>query len=66
LPLLGTVLLAVLVGTLLPFSPFASALGFVPLPGTFFLFLCGATLTYLLLVEAGKRRLTRGLLESAA
>jgi hypothetical protein len=29
----------------------------VPLPGTYFLFLAGTTLTYLLLVELVKRRL---------
>jgi Mg2+-importing ATPase len=32
-------------------------LGFVPLPGAYFLFLAGATLTYLVLVELVKRRL---------
>jgi Mg2+-importing ATPase len=47
----------VLVGTLLPFSPLAGPLGFVPLPAAFFLFLGVATVTYLFLVEIAKRRL---------
>jgi Mg2+-importing ATPase len=61
-PLFCTVVASVLVGLVLPLTPLAGRLGFVPLPWTFFLFLTGATLTYLVLVELGKRRLTRGLL----
>jgi Mg2+-importing ATPase len=57
-----TTLLVVLLGLSLPFTPVAGVLGFVPLPGTYFLFLAGATLTYLLLVEVVKRRLMRRLL----
>jgi Mg2+-importing ATPase len=52
-----TTVLIVLVGMALPFSPLAGPLGFVPLPPGFFLFLGGATATYLLLVELVKRRL---------
>jgi hypothetical protein len=52
----------VLIGLSLPFTPLARVLGFVPLPETYFLFLAGATLTYLGLVEAVKRRLLRRLL----
>ena len=52
-----TSLAVVVIGALLPFSPLATALGFVPLPATFYLFLLGATLTYLMLVEVVKRRL---------
>lgn len=55
--LIATVLIAVLIGMLLPFSPLASLLGFVPLPPLYFLFLISATITYLLLVELIKRRL---------
>ena len=57
LPFATTTLLIVLIGTILPFSPVAEMLGFVPLPLTYFLFLAGATLTYLALVELVKRRL---------
>jgi Mg2+-importing ATPase len=45
----------VAVGVLLPVSPLAGLLGFTRLPLPFFLFLVVSTLTYLLLVEAGKR-----------
>lgn len=45
------------VGIILPFTPLANALGFTPLPGLYFLFLAGMTITYLLLVELVKRRL---------
>ena len=52
-----TTVLIVLIGLVLPFTPLAPILGFVSLPGTYFLFLAGATLTYLVLVELVKRRL---------
>jgi Mg2+-importing ATPase len=54
--LAGTTLAVVVVGALLPFTPFAEMLGFVPLPTGFFLFVAAATLTYLVLVEVVKRR----------
>jgi Mg2+-importing ATPase len=38
-------------------------MGFVALPATYFLFLTGFTLTYLLLVEIVKRRLMRQTVE---
>jgi P-type Mg2+ transporter len=57
-----TTVLVVLIGMILPFTPLASTLGFVPLPGAYFVFLGGATMTYLLLVEVVKRRLMRKLL----
>lgn len=61
-PLMITVLAVVLVGVALPFiSPLAGPLGFTPLPVGYFLFLLGATSTYLLLVEVVKRRLMRRL-----
>lgn len=54
-PLAVTTCLIVAVGVVLPFTPLAAGLGFVPLPGLYFLFLAGNTLTYLLLVEIAKR-----------
>ena len=60
-PLALTVCAIVLIGMALPFTPLAPLLGFVPLPAAFFVFLAGATLTYLVLVEAAKRRLLRRL-----
>ncbi|HAT46549.1 MAG TPA: hypothetical protein DEV72_19865, partial [Ktedonobacter sp.] len=59
LPLTITALLAVGVGLLLPFTPLGNTVGFTPLPGLYFLFLMGMTVTYLLLVELVKRRLMR-------
>ncbi|PYM13456.1 MAG: magnesium-translocating P-type ATPase, partial [Candidatus Rokuibacteriota bacterium] len=56
-PLAVTTVLIVLVGLALPFSPLAGALGFVPLPFEYFVFLAGVTVTYLGLVELVKRRL---------
>ena len=52
-----TALGMVAIGALLPYSPLAGVLGFVPLPGLYFVFLTAATLTYLALVELVKRRL---------
>ena len=57
-----TTVLVVLLGLILPFTPLASTLGFVPLPGAYFVFLGGATMTYLILVELVKRRLMGKLL----
>ncbi|TAM92869.1 MAG: HAD family hydrolase, partial [Rhodanobacteraceae bacterium] len=54
--LIVTVLAVVAIGTALPFTPLGADLGLIPLPPVFFAFLAGATLTYLLLVEAVKRR----------
>jgi Mg2+-importing ATPase len=65
-PLLASVLSVVIAGVLLPFTPLGAYFGFVPLPWTYFVFLFTATMTYLLLVELGKRRLTRGLFAEAA
>jgi Mg2+-importing ATPase len=59
-PLIATCLLVVAIGIWLPFSPMARILGFTPLPAGYFWFLAVATGTYLLLVEAAKRRLLRG------
>lgn len=55
-----TTLLIVLLGATLPFLPsLAKLLGFTPLPPLFFVFLIGATGTYLALVEIVKRHLMR-------
>jgi P-type Mg2+ transporter len=62
LPLAVTTVLVVLIGVILPFTPLAATLGFVPLPGAYFVFLVAVTVTYLVLVECVKRRLMRRLL----
>jgi P-type Mg2+ transporter len=59
--LAATACAVVLVGLLLPFTGLARPLGFTPLPWHYFVFLAVATLTYLMLVEVGKRLLMRGL-----
>jgi len=56
-PLTITTILIVLLGVVLPFSPLAKVLGFVPLPAPFFTFLALSIVTYLVLVEIAKRRL---------
>lgn len=53
--LTANTLFIVAIGILLPVSPLARVLGLTRLPLPFFLFLSVSTLTYLLLVEAGKR-----------
>ncbi len=58
-PLAATVVAVVVVGLLLPYTPAASALGFVPLPAPFYAFLLGVVGTYLCLVQVVKRRLLR-------
>lgn len=58
-PLAISTLLIVAAGVFLPFSPLAARLGFTALPASYFAFLAAATLTYLLLVEIGKRFLLR-------
>jgi Mg2+-importing ATPase len=46
-------------GILLPFTPLATWLGFVPLPPLFFAFLVVMTVAYLAVVEVAKRRFYR-------
>ncbi|HVY45408.1 MAG TPA: magnesium-translocating P-type ATPase, partial [Minicystis sp.] len=60
--LTASTLAVVIAGVVLPFTPAASWLGFVPLPAGFFAFVVVATATYLALVELVKRRLFRGAL----
>jgi Mg2+-importing ATPase len=55
----ATVLLVVVAGLALPAMPFAPLLGFRPLPPTFYLFVGGATVTYLAVVERAKAALVR-------
>ncbi len=55
LPLALAALGVVLVGSVLPATPLAHALGFQPLPVTFFAALAGMIVGYLLLIEAGKK-----------
>src|SRR5438876_1811780 len=50
-PLAITTILIALVGLAIPFTSFGTTLGFVPLPGLYFLFLAVVTLTYLTFVE---------------
>ncbi len=51
----------VAVGAMLPATPLAASLGFMALPLSYFAFLLPATIVYLLLVDAAKRRLARRL-----
>ncbi|HTK11031.1 MAG TPA: magnesium-translocating P-type ATPase [Ktedonobacteraceae bacterium] len=62
-PVTITVLLIVALGVIIPYTPLGTLLGFVPLPGLYFLFLGGMTVIYLFLVELVKRRLMRRLLQ---
>jgi P-type Mg2+ transporter len=55
MPLLLAALAVVAVGAVLPFTPLAHLLGFQPLPGLFFLALAGMVVSYLALIELGKR-----------
>jgi Mg2+-importing ATPase len=55
LPLTLAALGVVALGSILPATPLAHALGFSPLPAAFFAALAGMVAGYLALVEAGKR-----------
>jgi Mg2+-importing ATPase len=54
-PLIVAALGVVAVGAVLPTTPLAHALGFTPLPVTFFAALVGMVVGYLVLIEGGKR-----------
>ena len=56
-----TTLVIVAVGAVLPATPVARLLGFSTLPASYFAFLIPATLVYLAIVQAAKRRLVRRL-----
>jgi Mg2+-importing ATPase len=56
-PLAITTLVVVSLSLVLPFLPFAHLLGFAPLPAWYFVFLFGAVVTYLAIVEVVKSRL---------
>jgi len=58
-PLAASVIAVVAVGFLLPVTPIARVLGFVPLPATYLGFVALATVLYLALVEVAKRALVR-------
>jgi Mg2+-importing ATPase len=55
LPLTLAAIGVVIVGSVLPATPLAHALGFQPLPGGFFAALGGMVLGYLALIEVGKK-----------
>ncbi len=54
-PLLAAVLGVIVLGALLPYSPFAHDLGFTALPADFFAVLAGMAALYLAMVEIAKR-----------
>lgn len=58
-PLFASTLACVTIGVLLPFSPLAHVLGFTGLPIGFLGVLVAMILTYLVLIELGKRRFYR-------
>jgi Mg2+-importing ATPase len=59
LPLAVSVLVIVALGFVLPVTPLARLLGFVPLPPTYLAFVALATVAYLGVVEVAKRALVR-------
>ena len=58
--LTASVIGVVVAGALLPATPAATVLGFVPLPPAYFGFVAVATVAYLAVVEVAKRALGRG------
>jgi Mg2+-importing ATPase len=65
MPLSVTTVAVVGAGVALPFTPAARALGFAPLPLTFFLFLVVVVVTYLAIVEVVKERVMHRLLATS-
>jgi P-type Mg2+ transporter len=55
MPLLLAAIAVVALGAVLPFTPLANLLGFRPLPGLFFFALTLMVISYLALIELGKR-----------
>jgi Mg2+-importing ATPase len=64
-PLTATTIGMVVLGALLPFTPLAHALGFVPLPPLFFAILMLMIATYLGFIELGKRIFFGGVASAA-
>jgi Mg2+-importing ATPase len=62
LPLAVTAVIAVVVGTVLPYTPIAVLLGMAPLPASYLLFVGLVLPSYLILVEVMKGRLLRRIL----
>jgi P-type Mg2+ transporter len=58
-PLIITTIVIMIVGVLLPISPVASALGFVPLPGLYWPILAVTLLLYMVLTQFVKMALRR-------
>ncbi|WP_080418347.1 magnesium-translocating P-type ATPase [Burkholderia ubonensis] len=54
LPVLLSTVTAIAIGCWLPFSPFADALGFMHLPGSYWLWLAATMVSYILLAQAVK------------
>ena len=52
--LTASVLAVIAVGAAIPYTPFGTLIGFLPVPGPFFLALVGMVLLYLVLVETAK------------
>lgn len=65
-PLVATTIGVVALGTVLPFTPLASLLGFALLPATFLLLLVAVAGSYLVVVELVKGRVMRSLSSSGA
>ena len=59
-PLFATTVAVATLGAILPFTPLASVFGFTPLPAAFMGILLVMIVTYLLLVDLGKRVFFRG------
>ncbi len=66
LPLAAAAIGALVVGTLLPYTPFAAMLGMTPLPASYLLFVGLVVPAYLLLVEVMKARLLGRILSAGA
>jgi len=64
-PLTITTVGIVVIGLFLPYLPLAHDFGFEPLPTSYYVFLTGATVTYLALVQIVKGYLMGSLIESA-
>lgn len=58
-PLTIATLVVVAIGTVLPATPLAPLPGFTLLPLRYLIFVAGATLTYLAMVEIAKRRFAK-------